>query len=197
MAMCMDRLAQLTQVSSHFWRASVKQDCPKMLHSPCRKAKQLQRVHRLCYGTSQSLKHLLPVNGKHKKVLAATFSSWLLISNSPSGLSRLDVTRFSAAFCLPFPCFPCEGALRHPLWHPRRLPLKLSAPNPCACSLACSLCLPLSPSQPQKSPCSPPWVQQGTNESACRDSGDKANGRSGEWQVLLSRVALTYPSGGT
>lgn len=163
--MCMDRLAQVTQINSHLWRASVKEDCLKRLHSQCWKAKQLHRVHCLCYGTSQSLINLLPVNGKHKKAPAATSSSWLPISNSLSGFRRLDVTCFSTAFCLPFPCFPCETALSHPLRHPWRLLPRLSAPNSCACSPAARFAsLSLKVSQlPKKSPYSPWRVQQGTN----------------------------------
>lgn len=154
-----------------------------MLHSPCWKAKQLHKVHCLCYGTSQSLIDLLPVNGKHKKAPAATSSSWLPISNSLSRVRRMVATCFSAAFCLAFPCFPRETALSHPLGCPRMLKPRLSVPNPCVCCpAACfaSLSLSKSGSCPRRACVLLGEVNRGQMESACRDSGNEANGRSRE-----------------
>lgn len=74
------------------------------------------------------------------------------------------ITCFSAAFWLPFTCLPCEAALSHPLWHPRRLLLRLPASDCCVHSWAAhSASLSLRVSQPPKKSLSfPRWVQQGT-----------------------------------
>lgn len=149
-----------------------------MPHRQCWKVKQLQRIHCLWYGSSPCLINLLPVNEKDKMALSATSFSWLPISNSLLELSRLNVTCFSAAFCLPFPCFPREAALSHP----RRLLPRLSAPNPCAQSRAAHFAsFSLKVRHCLKMPMLSSVSSRGDKQkNASRDAGDKANGRCGE-----------------
>lgn len=114
----------------------------------------MQRIYCLCYGNSQSSINFLPDDRKHKKASAAASSSWFLTSNSLWELSRLDVTCFSAAFYLSFPCFSHEAALSYLLRHAQNILLRLSAPNPHAHSTpACFASLSLKVSQqPKKKP---------------------------------------------
>lgn len=177
MAMCVVGLVQVTQVNSHLSKASVKQDCLKILHNQSWEAKQLQRIYCLCYGNSQSLINFLPANRKHKKASAAASSSWLLISNSLWELGRLDVTRFSAALYMSFPHFSHEAALSYPLRHPRNLLPRLPAPNPHAHSPPArfaSLSLKVN-QQPKKKPVL----------SSVSSTGDKRKALAGMLEIKL------------
>lgn len=150
-----------------------------MLHSQCWKAKPLQSLHCLCYGTSQSLLNLLSVNGKHKKAPAATSSSWLPISNSLLEFSGLDGTHFSAAFC---PSFPVSQVKQHSDVHSCRgfLP-QIPDPRSLCPQPGCSLHLPLSRSQPA--------AREEPVLSSVSSTGDKWKALAGTLEIKLM-VAL-------
>lgn len=180
MAACMDELAVLTQINSHLEEHQWSRTVWKHPTDSARKKNSRREFIAYGMGASRSLINLLPVKEKDKKLPSATSSSWLPISNSLLELSRLHVTCFSAAFCLPFLCFPRETALSHP----RSLLPRLSAPNPRAQSAAHFASFSLKVSQGlKKAHVLISEFMRGQTENASRDAGDEANGRCGEWQV--------------
>ena len=92
----------------------------------------------------------------------------------PFGAQQAGCHVFLSSF---LPALPPEAALSHPLRHSQKLLLRLLAPNPCAHSLAAHFA---SFSLKVRARTLPVEFNRGQKESACRDSGNKANGRSGE-----------------